>query len=1079
MSLHLEVSNSLVKLADTLLLKIAEGRRGVFEPITIVTQTEGINLWLREYIAKKNGIAANINFITPNDIVFKIFQILGGTYSETISRETLIWLLYKALGEDDFAHRFPEQYAYFLKPLSERDRKRMGMATKLADLFDQYQIYRQKVITQWNNATPKLFYAPSDWQEFLWKKIKAETPKDIQDKSLVKEFIDKEIFKKDNQQLLGKTIPDIYLFGLSIFTNYHLDILKTVAPWVNIHFFLLNPAPQIYWMDDKSDKQVAKWRSHKKGEEEMSLIGNPLLTNWGKVLQNTFRLLFRSEDLLNNYNDSHVIVPREDSMLHKIQGNIFNNNVDTNIQLSSDDLTDETLSIHSCYTIASEVDALYQYLVHLVDKKNVSLSARDISVMVSDIDQYEPYIRAVFDNAPYKFKYKIADVSVANGDTIYNALRLLLELNEQEFTSEKILQLLESSYIRKRFNLDNIDNVRSLVKYANIRFGVDGSVTDDTYIVSWQYGIQRLMFGLCMSGEMLMEENGKAFYPIDSIEGNGSKDVISFCHFVEMLISFIKKRNKQLAPTEWIIYVREVIDNLIYQVADNIDEDFYELSEHLVQYNDLSLMDLEPVAFDVFRLHFLTTLDSTKRSSLFINDGITFCSLIPMRSVPFKVIAMLGMTAKDFPRKEKPLSFSLLQQTYQLGDRNIKDNDKHLFLETLISAQEYLYISYIGNSVKDNTSLPSSILVEELIDYVQGLSSDASIDVRKFIVTQHPLHNYSSKYNSNDSKLYRYATEKKEEQDIFSEIAKEIPSSVFENISLSSLVAFFSNAPKAFYNHVLGIYYDEEVTLLPETEIFNLSNLDNAILKNEMLGKDDSQLESFKQKLKLTGKIPLKNVGEVSIEKIEEMVNPVRQYLSEAFPNITERSISIEIELYKGCKIVGDVGGLYNKNLVSVCFSTSIKKRLLRAYIQAMAGNVTGEITEMTFIIVDPKQESEMETKSITLSSVSIEKFLSYLKRLVDIYKKGMQSPYPFSDSVYFEMDFEKVAKLSQDDLEIFLEKKIASINSNLDSYSEKSFHQGIWKGQTAVDAFREAFDVVFSPIREVFPEIFEKKGRY
>ncbi len=159
-------------------------------------------------------------------------------------------------------------------------------------------------------------------------------------------------------------------------------------------------------------------------------------------------------------------------------------------------------------------------------------------------------------------------------------------------------------------------------------------------------------------------------------------------------------------------------------------------------------------------LHFLASLDSARRTSLFISEGITFCSMIPMRSVPFKVVALLGMTAKDFPRKEKPVSFSLLQQAHMLGDRNVKDNDKHLFLETLVSAKEYLYISYVGRSVKDNTVLPPSVLVEELIDYVQMLAADSKLNVSDYVVTQHPLHTYSPKYNSGDSKLYRYTKKK-------------------------------------------------------------------------------------------------------------------------------------------------------------------------------------------------------------------------------------------------------------------------------------------------------------------------------
>jgi len=1077
MSLHLEVSNSLEMLADTLLEKIKQGKKSVFTPITIVTQTEGINLWLREYIAKKIGIAANIHFITPNDIVFKIYQILGGTYKETISRESMIWILYKILGEKDFAKRFPEQLDYFQNPYSERDRKRMGMATKVADLLDQYQIYRQQVITDWNNTPIKSHYAPHEWQQYLWKKVKSETPKDIQDKTLVKVFIDENIIVEEKKSVLKKVLPEIYLFGLSIFTNYHLDILKEVSKTLQVHFFLLNPAPQVYWMDDASDKQVAKWRSHQKQDEDLILIGNPLLTNWGKVLQNTFRLLFRSDDLINNYNDSHIIAPKEDTLLHKLQANIFNNNVSENIVLTKENLKDETLSIHASYTIAAEVDALYQYLVHLVDYKKVALSARDISVMVSDIDKYEPYIRAVFDNAPYKFKYKIADVSVADGDTIYNALRLLLELNEQDFTSEKVLQLLESSYIRKRFKLNNMAALRDLVKTANIRFGMDGNTEDDTYIVSWRYGIQRLMYGVCMSGEVLTQQRGQAFYPLDIVEGNNSQDVIRFCHFVEILMDSMKQRHAVQTPTEWIVYIQWLIENLVYQVVDNVDDDYYSLKEHLGQYSDLATMSLEEVPFDVFRLNFLASLDSAKRSSLFINDGITFCSLIPMRSVPFKVIAMLGMTAKDFPRKEKPLSFSLLQQTHQLGDRNIKDNDKHLFLETLISAKEYLYVSYIGRSVKDNTVLPPSILVEELIDYVQVLAEDLHVDVQDYIVTQHPLHSYSTHYNNDDPKLYRYSKTEAQQMNIIGSDIKTLPENLTSEISFSSLVSFFRNAPKAFYNKVLGVYYEEYTTLLPETEIFHLNKLDNTILKNEMLNKDAAELEIWKNKLKLTGKIPLKNVGTASLDIVEEMVLPVKTIIAEKFPNMLAEKLPIHIA-WENVQLTGEISAVYGKTLVSVCFSKSQKKHFMGAYMQAIAGVAAGLVDAISFVLVDPKNESETEVQHIDLQHISKNDALDFLKKLTTLYQSGMQTPYPFSDTVYYDLDFEKTEKLENNSLDDLISRKINTGIVTPDAYHVKSFAQGVWGGQYAVDAFQKAFYAVFEPIAQVFPDLFEKKAK-
>ena len=98
---------------------------------------------------------------------------------------------------------------------------------------------------------------------------------------------------------------------------------------------------------------------------------------------------------------------------------------------------------------------------------------------------------------------------------------------------------------------------------------------------------------------------------------------------------------------------------------------------------------------------------------------------------------MLGLDFDKFPRKDKKLSFSKISGT-ERGDRSVRENDKHVFLESLMSAKDYFYLSYIGNSSKDNTNIPSSVLVEELITYIADRS--VSNNIAQKLVTRHPLH---------------------------------------------------------------------------------------------------------------------------------------------------------------------------------------------------------------------------------------------------------------------------------------------------------------------------------------------------
>jgi exodeoxyribonuclease V gamma subunit len=128
MAIELLVSNSLQKLADDLCVQIHKQEKSVFLKINIVTQTEGMNIWLKQQLAQQLGIVANFAFPSPNNLIFEVYRLLGGTYKDSLSKENLEWLLYQILGEEKFTKRYPIQAQYFQVSTPDRDLKRMGLA---------------------------------------------------------------------------------------------------------------------------------------------------------------------------------------------------------------------------------------------------------------------------------------------------------------------------------------------------------------------------------------------------------------------------------------------------------------------------------------------------------------------------------------------------------------------------------------------------------------------------------------------------------------------------------------------------------------------------------------------------------------------------------------------------------------------------------------------------------------------------------------------------------------------------------------------------------------------------------------
>ena len=128
------------------------------------------------------------------------------------------------------------------------------------------------------------------------------------------------------------------------------------------------------------------------------------------------------------------------------------------------------------------------------------------------------------------------------------------------------------------------------------------------------------------------------------------------------------------------------------------------------------------VPFPILRAHLATVISETETASGFIAGHVTFCSLKPMRSIPFRVVCMLGMSDGEFPRRDVPIAFDLLAEEGAAAGRSRRDEDRQLFLEAMLSARDVFYLSYTGLSTSDNSELPPSVVVSELIDYLSALA---------------------------------------------------------------------------------------------------------------------------------------------------------------------------------------------------------------------------------------------------------------------------------------------------------------------------------------------------------------------
>lgn len=1066
MSIQLFVSNSLNKLSGQLGRDQHTLRADVFIPTHLVTQTEGINNWLKLQLADHLGITANYKFMKPSELVSNLYFMLVGPQKPPMNESYLKWNIYQWLGENDFSNQFPTIATYF----SGNDVKRIALAGKLADLYDQYQVYRPDLILKWNDETLQGLQA-SDWQEWLWKKLHLQMKDILKDKaSLVHEIIEA-LKDPQKQAYLKKKMPVLNFFGLAVITPYYLKLYHALGQYIDIRFYLVNPAPHAYWLEDRSELQIARLMNRKKVKPDANdiwLQGNSLLLNWGTIMKESFSLLLEQEEFMNNYQDGLSEAPNEPhTLLEKIQYDVFHNlPQDQRQPIFKEDLQDGSITINACYTRVREVEVLYNYLVQLVDEKKESLSPRDIVVMVSDIDAYAPFIHAVFKHAPYQFPYVVADEMLTSGNNLFTALQQILLIDADSFKAEAVMELLESPYIRKRFGITDTDKIRTVLQQAGIRFSIDGNREDETRTYSWNYGLQRMMLGLCISGGQPFDTGEDILLPLDTVEGHDAMEIVRCFHFVKVLEYYVKGRNQQRSLLEWTTWLKELVEDLIFESGEQEDEDFHRF---VAQMDQWSLLETDPnlkISYEVFCHSFLDRVGHESRAHSFATGGITFCSLIPMRSIPFKVVAMLGIDFDKFPRQEIKLSFSLLEKEHRKGDRNVKGNDQHLFLETVLSAKKYFYLSYIGRSAKNNTIIPPSSLVDELVDYIlKGLQDEKDL-TSKDVIQVHPLHGFSRKYFSGNQWVNYLSDEKyRQEIPVAVNVIREQNFST-QQIALHDWTNFFKDPIKWYFNKVLRIWYHDKEVLLPGEETFELDRLDEWSLQQTILFEEAMSLESFREEGIRAGNLPLRNMGRYVIEQQQDQVAEFKSQLHDLIKGATPATLDITVDI-EGTIISGQLNHIYNNTWIAINTSKDHFKFIAGTFVSYILSIAQGNSLSLT--VLSKTMQEPIIIPAGTISEVHARELLIYWMKA---YKSGFEEPYLFYPSMLIKpLDLEKF-DYSKFEKELVNKVDNARGKNGASRYLVKAFDNGFFN-EDNFEIFRTNMLSFFKEIQVYFPQLF------
>ena len=712
-------------------------------------------------------------------------------------------------------------------------------------------------------------------------------------------------------------------FGLSFLPYSQHLYFKQLAKDFPVFYYILSPC-KMFWSDFKKDKE--KWLCIKNEYYEDDY--NPLLANLGRLGREFIKYLDPLETI-----ECYSTVKNAVSVYQQetFDGIVLDQGISQNLSLLEavqvdmlfmryprplekiNILENQSIHVHIAPTRLREVQILYDQILRIMNEEEIYPS--DIIVMAPSIMEYEPYIKSIFGS---EVDYQITDLRESSQNKMIEGFLHLLSLYHSRWDINAILQLLEYPQFRQKHNIeeDDIHIIRQWIYEAGIRWGSDENhrnewmqehydgKTMSTYVATWEFGISRLLLGLSMIGgkdDSQMCINFEKCAPFDSVDISNASLLGRLIYVFRSLRDDIKFLDNNFSLTKWVEYLQCLFESYFFVDKSNKKElaNSKELIEKLLSLGNVNPRLRENNYSFTTVFHYVEKTMKMETGSFNANNlqTVKFCSMVPMRAIPSKVIYILGMDDDSYPRRDikQTLNEMKKQSVEYCPSRN--DYDRYLFLESILSARKYLIISYSIKSLLDQKEQLPSLILRELLDYLDKAFCMDKGFPSELCVTKHPFYEFDKRCFSEDfpmlqsfskrnylaAKAY-YDTERKQGFCFIPEFSciqskkapvkdKEIPGII--NIFDLCLVA--RNPLQAYLNKQLGMYIKDSVNLQTE-ECFTLPYNHIIKLHNEAL---QSSLESAIDSIEMEGNCPSGIFNLLMREEISKEHLKYKEYLSQ------------------------------------------------------------------------------------------------------------------------------------------------------------------------------------------------------
>jgi len=782
--LHIHRAERADRLADALGGLLAEPPADPFTPEVIAVPTRGMERWLSQRLSGRlgtgpggaDGVCANVLFPFPRRLIGDALAAASGVDPEedpwlpARSLWSLLEVLDACAGEPWMRTLAAHLGMDRDPPDPIRQARRLGFVAHLVELFDRYALHRPTMVRAWSRGEDgdgeERLGPAGQWQPELWRALRARIgapdPAERLEAACAR-------LRADGGML---ELPErVSLFGLTRLPAGELHVLRALAVLRDVHLFLLHPSPAL-WQRMAAQAKRSAGVAPRREDVPATPARHPLLASWGRDSREMQLVLGSGPEPADHH---HRLALSTSTLLERIQGDVladraapgapYPGHPDRRAEL---ELGDQSIQIHSCHGRARQVEVLRDALLHTL-ADDPTLEPRDVIVMSPDIETFAPLIQATFGAAaggseaasPLDLRVRLADRSLRQTNGVLAVVAELLALADQRLTASQVLDLAAREPVRRRFGFDDEDLVRlqDWIRDAGIRWGLDaahrapfklGSLDSGT----WRAGLDRLLLGVTMTedGERLF----RGVLALDDVESGVIDLAGRLAELVARLREAVDSLSVEQPITSWARAISLATDSLTASASRESwqrDELQRLLNQLLAEVAGIGATRDGPggatsdglaggatlLSLAEVRGLLAERLAGRPTRANFRTGHLTICTLYPMRSVPHRVVCLLGLDDGAFPRKAPRDGDNLMLYQPRIGERDPRSEDRQLLLDALMAATGRLIITYTGNDERTNATRPPAVPVGELLDVIDATVRTEGGPARDQALVRHPL----------------------------------------------------------------------------------------------------------------------------------------------------------------------------------------------------------------------------------------------------------------------------------------------------------------------------------------------------